>query len=89
MTRNQVRPSSDRGPAQITGEEDLEKALQEARDAIESLKNNPTLSEVALAPGNSYIRRQQHALITEMGFGTESRGEGKGRSVFVKRGADA
>ena len=76
------RPRSD---APATGADELEVSLDEARKAMEQLKKIPKIAEVALAPSNSYVRRQQHSLIVEMGFETESRGEGRGRAVYVRR----
>lgn len=75
----------DNAPRQ-SSEEQVETGLAEARAAMEQLKNDGSLKEVALAPANSFIRRAQHALIVEMGFDTESRGEGRDRCVHVLRG---
>ena len=90
--RSGERPKSDagrtdrpRGDAPATGADELEVSLQEARDAMEQLNKNPKLQEVALAPSNSYVRRQQHSLIVELGYETESRGEGRSRAVYVRR----
>jgi hypothetical protein len=52
--------------------------------AYEQLQANPALSEIGLRPSNSFIRRQQHSLLTELGAATESRGEGRDRCIFVK-----
>lgn len=80
-------PSSDRDnrPHNApTSEEQLASALQEVRDAAGQLQGNPTLSEVALRPSNSFIRRQQHSLAVELGLDTESRGEGRDRGVVLR-----
>ena len=68
----------------ITNDDDLQPWLDEARLAVEQLQANPALSEIGLRPSNSFIRRQQHSLLTEMGAATESRGEGRDRCIFVK-----
>lgn len=68
-------------------EKQLEDALKEVHKAIASLKVNPNLGEVALKPTNSFIRRQQHSLAVELGFDTESRGEGRDRGVVIRTSA--
>ncbi|MCA2959138.1 MAG: hypothetical protein IOD12_02730 [Silvanigrellales bacterium] len=68
----------------IQSDDDLQPWLDEARLAVEQLRANPSLSEIGLRPSNSFIRRQQHSLLTEMGATTESRGEGRDRCIFVK-----
>nr|BFD31331.1 hypothetical protein GTC16762_09490 [Pigmentibacter ruber] len=65
----------------------LEDALAEAKLAIQNLIKNKNINEVSLAPQNSFVRREQHSLITEAGFETESRGEAKNRHVCIKRKA--
>ncbi len=65
-------------------EKQLEDALKEVHKAIAALKVNPNLGEVALKPTNSFIRRQQHSLAVELGFDTESRGEGRDRGVVIR-----
>jgi hypothetical protein len=67
-----------------TSEEQLTHALQEVREAASQLQSNPNLSEVALKPSNSFIRRQQHSLAVELGLDTESRGEGRDRGVVLR-----
>lgn len=61
----------------------LDAALKEAHLAIEKIQNDRTLPEFSLKPQNSFIRRQQHVLIAEAGFETESRGEGPERCVCI------
>lgn len=68
-------------------EKQLEDALKEVHKAIASLKINPSQGEVALRPTNSFIRRQQHSLAVELGFDTESRGEGRDRGVVIRTSA--
>lgn len=63
----------------------IEKALEEVNLAIKKLQKNSDLQEIELAPQNSFIRRQQHVVISEAGFETESRGEGDARCVCIKR----
>ncbi len=74
----------DEAPRQ-SSEEQVEVGLAEARSAMEALKADISIAEIPLAPANSFIRRAQHALIVEMGFNTESRGEGRERCVHVMR----
>lgn len=95
LTTERPRSAAPRGPrpdnradARRSSQTDLDLALAAARDAIDQLRNNPQLPEIPLAPVNSFLRRQQHVVIIEAGFETESRGEGPGRCVFVKRTAD-
>ncbi len=66
-------------------QQDLEVALEEAKQAIQKMIKNKSLNEFSLTPQNSFIRRQQHELITESGFETESLGEAKNRHVCIKR----
>ena len=66
-------------------QQDLEVALEETRQAIQKMIKNKGLNEFSLTPQNSFIRRQQHELITESGFETESLGEAKNRHVCIKR----
>jgi hypothetical protein len=67
----------------IQSDSDLEPFLKEARESIEKLKKNPGLEEVRLSPSNSFIRRHQHEMISQAGFATESRGEGRERTIYV------
>jgi len=69
----------------VTSEKQLESALQEVYKAVETLKTSGAQTEVALAPSNSFIRRQQHSLAVDLGFDTESRGEGRDRGVVIRR----
>ncbi|APJ04487.1 R3H domain-containing nucleic acid-binding protein [Silvanigrella aquatica] len=68
-------------------QQNIEEALDEARKAIQKLMKNNNANEIHLAPQNSFVRREQHSLITEAGFDTESLGEAKSRHVCVKRKA--
>ena len=76
------RPHDREKPAST--EESLNEALNEVRKAAARFKKESTLSEMALKPQNSFIRREQHSLATELGLETESRGEGKLRTVYLK-----
>ncbi len=76
--------SRDTAPRQ-SSEEQVEAGLAEAQTAIAALQSDKKIMEVPLAPANSFIRRAQHSLIVEMGFETESRGEGRDRCVHVIR----
>ena len=66
-------------------QKNLEKALDEAKQAIKKMLSNVEITEINLMPQNSFVRRQQHSLITESGFETESLGEAKTRHVCIKR----
>ena len=57
----------------------------EADRAIEKLKSDASLDEVALKPTNSYYRRIQHQQIVDAGFHSYSVGEGPDRAVKVSR----
>ncbi|MEN9809788.1 MAG: hypothetical protein RLZZ488_1355 [Pseudomonadota bacterium] len=67
-----------------SSEQQLNEALEEVRQAITSLSKNPAMGEIQLKPNNSFIRRQQHSLAVELGFDTESRGEGRDRGVVIR-----
>ena len=66
-------------------QKNLENALDEAKQAIKKMLSNVEITEINLMPQNSFVRRQQHSLITEAGFETESLGEAKTRHVCIKR----
>lgn len=72
------------GSAPASSEAQLQDALQEVHSAAAVLKQNPAVGEIALRPNNSFIRRQQHSLAVELGFDTESRGEGRERGVVMR-----
>jgi hypothetical protein len=76
------RPEKD---FQKNQDELIDKAVLEASLAVEKMKKNGHVKEIALSPQNSFIRRQQHVVISEGGFETESRGEEESRYVCVKR----
>lgn len=63
----------------------FEAALAEVNDAAERFKNEPSLSNLPLSPQNPFLRRAQHSLAVELGFETESTGEGRERCVCLKR----
>lgn len=77
------RPSEEE--RQKKQDEAIAKALHEVDKAIKTLKKNSDISELELSPQNSFIRRQQHVVISDAGFGTESRGEGDNRCVCIIR----
>ncbi|NRA64310.1 MAG: hypothetical protein HRU19_07470 [Pseudobacteriovorax sp.] len=60
-------------------------ALAEVNSAVSKLNDQPDLSEVQLAPANSFFRRLQHKHAIAQGFESVSRGEGHDRSVVVVR----
>ncbi|MEY2988760.1 MAG: hypothetical protein RJB13_2281 [Pseudomonadota bacterium] len=78
-------PRHDNRDSGVTSEKQLEVALQEVYRAVESLKTAENQKEIALTPSNSFIRRQQHSLAVDLGFDTESRGEGRERGVVIRR----
>lgn len=63
----------------------LDAALDEVREALGRMKAEPGLSEILLKPTNSFLRREQHTVVVENGFNSESRGEGNDRTVVIKR----
>jgi len=65
--------------------EQLQSALNECEKALENIKNNSKIHEIPLSAQNSFVRRKQHALITEAGFFTDSRGEAALRHVCILR----
>ena len=75
----------DRGnrDGQSSGQVRLENALVELDNAIQTLGKNKDLSQVQLAPQNSYIRSQQHSVAKEKGFKTQSVGEDRQRAVCL------
>jgi len=63
---------------------ELEKAaITLVETAIKALEQQATLNEVTLDPQNSYYRRLQHQKAEDLGFKSESVGEGKQRSVKI------
>ena len=72
---------------QIQNDDDLTPYLEEAQAAVAQLEANPNLEEVKLNASNSFIRRHQHSLLVELGFETESRGEGRERCIYVRQKA--
>lgn len=65
---------------------ELEKAaLDSVETATLSLKNDQNLQEITLAPQNSYYRRLQHQRAEDLGFASDSVGEGKERSVRISK----
>ncbi|MBM3383050.1 MAG: hypothetical protein FJY29_11485 [Betaproteobacteria bacterium] len=82
--RERAERPSGQGSVPTSSEAQLQDALQEVQSAIAALKQNPGRGEVALKPNNSFIRRQQHSLAVELGFDTESRGEGRERGVVIR-----
>jgi hypothetical protein len=82
--RDRGERGSGRPSAPASSEAQLQDALQEVHSATAALKQNPGMGEIALKPNNSFIRRQQHSLAVELGFDTESRGEGRDRGVVIR-----
>lgn len=61
----------------------LKAALEDCKKALETMKENSNLHELALPPQNSFIRRHQHTFVTDAGFDSDSRGEGDQRHVCI------
>lgn len=60
-------------------------ALEEVREAHEKFDADKKLTSLPLAPQNPFIRRAQHSLAIELGYETESSGEGRERCVCLQR----
>lgn len=86
--RFEGRPGGNEGP-HLTSDDLLQVALDEVRQMATRFKKDSTLNEIALKPANSFVRREQHTLAIELGFETESRGEGRLRTVYLKRAGQA
>lgn len=82
--RSRRPEGQDTGARGQSSEESLSTALEEVRLAADKLRKNPALNEIQLQPNNSFLRRQQHSLAVELGFDTESRGEGRDRGVVIR-----
>lgn len=68
-----------------TTDANTQKALDEVSRSIKRMLSNSDMAEICLSPQNSFLRRQQHVLIAEAGFDTESRGADDNRYVCLKR----
>ncbi len=66
-----------------TDSKQLDLALQEVHEGIEKLKSQSDLKSYGLKPQNSFVRRQQHVVITDAGYQTESVGDGDERYVSI------
>ncbi|WP_186647411.1 R3H domain-containing nucleic acid-binding protein [Fluviispira vulneris] len=66
-------------------QQNMEEALLEANKAVQKMLKNKSIPELSLNPQNSFVRRQQHVVISEAGFDTESRGDARSRHVCIKR----
>ena len=62
-----------------------ETVLQEVEKALETLRRQPDIQEIRLAPQNSFYRRIQHQKIVDAGFISQSVGEGSDRAVTIQR----
>lgn len=61
-----------------------EMATQEVERNVRILQKNSRRPGIRLKPQNSFFRRIQHMVAKEMGYDTESVGEGRDRAVFIK-----
>lgn len=59
--------------------------MDEIKAAVEQLRENSDLSEINLAPANSFHRHLQHSQIKDEGFFSRSEGHDKNRFVVVTR----
>ena len=90
ILRKSSRPSpvsADKSSAPVpAGEQrDDSAALAEVTDATNSLSQDSSSDGVTLKPQNSFVRRKQHKLAVELGFQSESVGEGQARCVKITR----
>ncbi|WP_161597683.1 R3H domain-containing nucleic acid-binding protein [Fluviispira multicolorata] len=72
-------------PLEPKNQQNLEDALHEVSKAVQKMLKNKSIPEISLNPQNSFVRRQQHVVISEAGFDTESRGDARNRHVCIKR----
>jgi len=61
------------------------RAIKNVEDAIRTITKDPALSEILLAPANSFYRRMQHEAVKKAGLFSTSAGEGHDRAVKVLR----
>ncbi len=78
------KPRSD-SPRPPRDDADLDRALGAVREGLAAMEGDGGLRELTLLPAPHGIRRAQHELAKELGLGSESRGEGPGRSVHLLR----
>jgi|GEM_PF-918812 len=60
-------------------------AMADVNAAIEQLQKSPNITEILLKPANSFYRRLQHQHAVDLGFVTNSVGEGSERTVKISR----
>lgn len=60
-------------------------AMKDVEQGIAKLKKNLLLKEILLKPQNSFVRREQHKRVKELGFNSHSSGEGPNRAVMITR----
>ncbi len=78
-------PKRERAPVRESNEFELNAAKAECTKALETIKKNSKIPEIPLSAQNSFIRREQHTLINEAGFQSESRGEADKKHVCIVR----
>jgi hypothetical protein len=74
--------SSGRSPEEL--QRLTEQITQEVEHNIRILQKNSRRPGIRLKPQNSFFRRIQHMAAIELGYETESVGEGRDRSVYIK-----
>ncbi len=63
-------------------------AIEEVEEAIKRLEANADIPSVALNPLNSFYRRKQHQHAVQLGYTSQSIGEGRSRCVVISRVSD-
>ena len=63
---------------------ELDAAVKEVEHNARILQKNSRRPGIKLKPQNSFLRRQQHMIAAELGYETESVGEGRERCVYLK-----
>lgn len=81
---NAIDPEGVAGRSPEEAERLTEMATQEVERNIRILQKNSRRPGIRLKPQNSFFRRIQHMVAKEMGYDTESVGEGRDRAVFIK-----
>jgi hypothetical protein len=78
------KKSFDKRPS-VETKNDERLAIQDVVQAIKKLESNPSLKVLTLKTQNSFIRRQQHSKVSQLGFISHSVGDIDNRSIQIKR----
>ncbi len=81
--------SSERRQGGEHPQERNQEALHQVEQGVNTLKKNSLLKELILPPQNSFVRREQHQRVKELGFTSSSTGEEDGRAVKITRSKKA